>query len=277
MSFANIQTNLARCKNIVPATTMGADPASLPDFSFYVPDVWDDGHDTGVAYADKWLQEKFTPYFGNLVDPNDPDPAVRATYVPPMKDVLFIVTFDEGDLSPDNRVYAVLHGDSVQPLTPPQPSFNHYSLLRTIEDSLGLGTLGLEDQRAVPITGVWRTTPSTGPGPGPDVTIQFLADGQAPHVEADGTLDFATGTSGTLLSWNLSSRLPAGTPLHWGGTNPTGAPIDDPTGTIDSPGSTLLGDKELGAYSRYAFVVESGKKRIVSPTYRLGVVKTKTW
>jgi len=38
--------------------------------------------------------------------------------------------------------------------------YDHYSLLRTIEEAFELGTLGLEDTKAVPIGGIWASSGS---------------------------------------------------------------------------------------------------------------------
>ncbi len=74
-----------------------------------------------------------------------------------MKDMLLVVTFDEDDKSTsNNHIYTAVYGDSVQPGSVSQNAYTHYSLLRTIEDTLGLGTLGQNDASAAPITGIWR-------------------------------------------------------------------------------------------------------------------------
>ena len=100
-----------------------------------------DGHDTGVEFADRWLGAAFGPL---LEDPRF------------MKDMLFVVTFDESKHSGGNRIYAAFYGESVLAGTVSDHPWNHYSLLRTIEESFHLGTLGLNDQSADPISGIWR-------------------------------------------------------------------------------------------------------------------------
>jgi hypothetical protein len=56
----------------------------------------------------------------------------------------------------NNHVYAALAGDSVAPGGTTSTLYDHYSLLRTIEDGLGLETLGRSDAQAAPIAGVWK-------------------------------------------------------------------------------------------------------------------------
>lgn len=141
LSYTNVQTDANRCAKIVNSSQLAKDVAAdaLPNFSFYVPDINNDGHDTGVAYADTWLSNTFSSLMN---DPNF------------MKNTLFIVTFDEG--SQANQVYTVLYGDSVIPGSNFSQATGHYGLLATIEQYLGLGSLGQADAKAQPITGIWK-------------------------------------------------------------------------------------------------------------------------
>jgi len=50
----------------------------------------------------------------------------------------------------------LLIGDSVLSGSVSKTAYNHYSLLRTIEDEFRLGTLGQNDASAFSIVGVWR-------------------------------------------------------------------------------------------------------------------------
>jgi Phosphoesterase family len=83
LSFRNVTSNPARCSRIVEAAQMDVDikNGTLPDFSLYVPNQNNNGHDTNVKFADTWLKNRFE----NLLK----DQSF-------MKDMLFIVTFDEG-------------------------------------------------------------------------------------------------------------------------------------------------------------------------------------
>lgn len=144
LSYLNVQQNPQRCGNIVDDSGFSSDIAGgkLPDFSLFVPDIKNDGHDTGVAYASNWLNSYFAPLMKN--------PAF-------MKDMLLVITFDEDDKSTStNHIYTALYGDSVTPGGVSNAAYTHYSLLRTIEDAFGLGTLNQNDSTASPITGVWR-------------------------------------------------------------------------------------------------------------------------
>ena len=144
LSYKNVQEDPARCARIVDASALAADAknGSLPDYSLFIPDMNDDGHDTGVDFADLWLSETFGPL---LKDPKF------------MKDLLLVVTFDEdSDSGGSNRILAVLYGAGVAPGSVSKARYDHYSLLRTVEDALGLGNLGFKDASAAPISGVWR-------------------------------------------------------------------------------------------------------------------------
>ena len=71
-----------------------------------------------------------------------------------------MVTFDEDEhfafVPSSNRVFTALIGDMVLPGSISNTSYSHYSILRTIENGLGLGSLGRQDLVAPPIAGIWR-------------------------------------------------------------------------------------------------------------------------
>ena len=62
ISFLNIQNNPNRCAHIVSADEFVRDQkkGTLPNYVFYVPDNRNSGHDTGVAFADRWYQTQFS-------------------------------------------------------------------------------------------------------------------------------------------------------------------------------------------------------------------------
>jgi Phosphoesterase family len=137
LSFKDVQTDPTRCARIVDATELATDirNGKLPDYSLYIPDLKNDGHDTGVAYADRWLSAKFGPL---LADTSFTD------------GLMFVVTFDEGKslLFGSNHVATILIGDGVPPGSILDGHYNHYSLLRLVEDRFALGTLGQNDVHA---------------------------------------------------------------------------------------------------------------------------------
>ena len=143
LSYVNVQSNPERCAHIVPADQLVHDIAAgtLPDYMLYIPDNNNNGHDKPISYADQFLERTFGPLLQDS----------QFT-----KDLLFIVTFDEDDYLHDNHIYTVLWGESVIKGARPSEHYNHYSLLRTIEDAFELGTLGKNDSKAGRITGIWR-------------------------------------------------------------------------------------------------------------------------
>lgn len=144
ISFTNVQTNPERCGRIVNSDQFAKDfsDGKLPDYSMYVPDLDNDGHDTGVAYGDKWLKEHF-------------DKVLHSTKFP--EDLLVVITFDESSHNLDNKIYMLMWGPGVVKASSTSAvRYDHYSLLRTIEDNLGLASLKQNDQTAVLIENIWK-------------------------------------------------------------------------------------------------------------------------
>ena len=144
ISFLNIQNDPARCNaHLVNAATLASDIQNntMPDFSLYIPNMRNDGHDTGVAFADQWLSKAIIPLFQveNF-----------------MRDMLVILTFDESSIVGGNKIYGAFYGDGIQRGVVSSQRYDHYSILRSIEDTLGLGSFGLNDMKAAPITGIWK-------------------------------------------------------------------------------------------------------------------------
>jgi hypothetical protein len=145
ISFLGIRNSTERCSHLVPATQLGGDLASgnLPDFSLYVPNVRNDGHDTDPAFASRWLTMSFLPSLGN----------------PLPKGLLVVVTFDESEnqsSAQGNRIFTGLLGAGVAPGSRSNLPYDHYSILRTIEDRFDLGRLGANDAKAFSISEVWK-------------------------------------------------------------------------------------------------------------------------
>jgi hypothetical protein len=125
----------------VPLTQFARDRAAgkLPNFSLVVPDLCHDMHDCSVATGDAWLK-RFLPPLLKL-----PRTAV-------------FVVFDESDTA-NPGVPALVLGALVRPHSRATGPLDHYSLLRTIEDGLGLRLLG-RSARSTEITGIWRLQPA---------------------------------------------------------------------------------------------------------------------
>jgi Phosphoesterase family len=117
----------------------------LVAYSFYSPNMNDDGHNTNVGVAGAWLS--------TFLDKTFPEKLRQGTLV--------IVTFDESDHNSDNRIYTLFLGDMVKDASQQDPTvldrhYTHYNVLRTIEDNFGLQPLAEGDRDAVPITDIWK-------------------------------------------------------------------------------------------------------------------------
>jgi phosphatidylinositol-3-phosphatase len=135
--FDDIRTNSARCSNIVPFSEFQTDlqANTLPDYIWITPNMCNDIHDCPLATGDAWLQT----WISKIVD----SPAWQDN------GVLFL-TFDESALNDDTGCcqYAVaghILTMVISPLSRPgyqsDVSYDHYSLLRTIEQAWNLPLL----------------------------------------------------------------------------------------------------------------------------------------
>jgi Phosphoesterase family len=99
---------------------------TLPSFAFVVPDLCNDTHDCPVTTGDDWLRAWFTKILAS--------PAYLSG-----RTVVFL-TWDEDDGSASNRVPLVVVSPSTRPGTRSATFFDHYSLLKTTEQLLGITT-----------------------------------------------------------------------------------------------------------------------------------------
>jgi phosphatidylinositol-3-phosphatase len=171
MYFHSIIDDQANCDaRVVPLTALEADLASLdatPEYVFITPNLCHDAHDEpcvngepgGLVSADEFLRTWVPKIMGSAAF---------------QKDGLLIVTFDEAEANPENtasdasaccgelpgfntplpgifglgggRVGAVLLSPFIRPGTVSEVPYNHYSLLRSVEDIFGLPYLGYAGQ-----------------------------------------------------------------------------------------------------------------------------------
>ena len=145
LAFESVQKNPSRCARVVNAREFMRDARSghLPNYSFYSPNVFNDGHDTSLGTSSAWLKG-FVQSF-------------RATLGMHQR-TLLVVTWDEGgeEDSRHNQVLTIFLGDVVTPGRY-DAKLTHYSLLRTIEDNFGLEPISKGDRTASPMpASVWR-------------------------------------------------------------------------------------------------------------------------
>jgi hypothetical protein len=145
LQFASIQNDPARCARVVNAREFMRDARGghLPNYSFYTPNVFNDGHDTSLATSSAWLVRFVQSFRGTLGM---------------HQRTLLVVTWDEGGEEDyhHNQVLTIFLGDVVSPGRY-DSNLTHYSLLRTIEDNFGLERLADGDRHAPAIPSrVWR-------------------------------------------------------------------------------------------------------------------------
>jgi phosphatidylinositol-3-phosphatase len=106
-----------------------ADPPDVSaKFTFVTPNRCNDTHDCSVATGDAWLQTFLGEVFAS------PEYQAGTTAV--------FMTWDEDDGSDSNHIATIVAAPSVTPGTAPTATFDHYSMLRTTEEMLGLGLIG---------------------------------------------------------------------------------------------------------------------------------------
>ena len=153
LSFPSITSVPERLAKIVNADQFALDLAAgeLPHFSWYTPNLINDGHSLAET--------------GNRIDALSSDRSLNidniATFLqgflgedpiamfPP--ETLIVITFDEAYPYYDPyEIYTLLIGDMLAAGTSRFEPYNHYSLLRTVEDNFGLGSLKRNDAAAAP-------------------------------------------------------------------------------------------------------------------------------
>jgi phosphatidylinositol-3-phosphatase len=135
-------TSLSGCaNNDVPYSQLAGDTksGSLPAFSFVTPNLIDDMHDGTVPQGDMWLQSNLP----TILNSSEYQAGTLAVFI----------TWDEGQGGTSNdcatnttdvgcHVATLVISPSTTPGTQSATLFNHYSLLGTTEQLLGLPLLG---------------------------------------------------------------------------------------------------------------------------------------
>ena len=127
---------------VVPFTQFATDMAgAVPRFVWITPNLCHDGHDCPNSTVNAWLSQTV--------------PAILASDAWQDNGVLFI-TWDEGEDSANSVLTLVIHPDPLRHQS--ALSYNHYSLLATIEDMLGVERLGAAAQ-ATPMNDLMAAVP----------------------------------------------------------------------------------------------------------------------
>lgn len=150
LSFREVQEKW--CDRVIRVDSVKSDNYFVQDarkglvaYSFYTPNMNHDGHDTTAEVSGAWVRK--------FLDQTFPENLRKGTLV--------VLTFDESGGNEDNRIYTLFLGDMVKPADQQDPAalarrYNHYSVLRTIEDNFGLQPLTQNDREAARITGIWK-------------------------------------------------------------------------------------------------------------------------
>jgi hypothetical protein len=127
---------------VVAFSTFASDMAgSVPRFVWITPDLCHDGHDCSNAVAEGWLAQTV--------------PLILAT--PAWQDNgLLLITWDEGEDAANSVLTLVIQPNPL--IHQSNRPYNHYSLLATIEDELGVPRLGAAAQ-ASPMSDLLATPP----------------------------------------------------------------------------------------------------------------------
>jgi phospholipase C len=215
--FPDVVGNDSRClAHVVPFTALAVDIAgdSVPAFSFITPDTCHDGHDNpcagattgGLAAADLWLSQNVPPLLAYLQAHNG----------------LLLITFDEAASSDTSGCCTGGPGGGpgiggrvgLLALSPAVPAggvvstpYDHASLLRTVEDSLGiaehLNNAGTATPMADLFTVATRLLVSAPAGvtAGSLFTVNVAAHDDAGNVATDysGTIHFTSSDGAAVL------------------------------------------------------------------------------
>jgi Phosphoesterase family len=146
ISFDNVRNDPKRLAKVVNAKQFGIDVKNnaLPQYSWYTPNIQNDGHTPpndfqpgnrvrAVNYLSRFLKSFLDPLLAN---PNF------------TKGTLIVITFDESFPHKDNSIYTALLGEMVKAGSVETDRYNHYSLLRTVEENFQLGSLNRNDVTA---------------------------------------------------------------------------------------------------------------------------------
>lgn len=233
--FQNIVGNRKRWEKVSDEAAFWRDltKGELPRYAWFTPNMWNDGHYLSDSGAEPklgrapGLVNQLADWLKGFFDDLDfPGPN---SLLPP--GTLVVVTFDEADYESDftgpppdpshvsdsydgpNQIYTVLLGDMISPGVETE-GYNHYSLLRTIEENFELGNLGKNDADANYFQFLWGRrfawqAPNEAPVaamPGLVSAAGFLGYLYVGYVDADGTVAYRGTIDG--LDWGEAGAVP---------------------------------------------------------------------
>jgi hypothetical protein len=152
MYYDDVVRDRGRCRRVVPLARLGPDLRRdrLPTYAFLSPNLCDDMHDCSVATGDRFLAH-LMPTLLRAVGPEG--------YV--------VLTWDEGTSdrgccggSAGGKIATVVAGRLVRRGARLRAPLDHYGVLRTVEDTLGMRRLGAAaNRRHGALSGLFRRMP----------------------------------------------------------------------------------------------------------------------
>jgi PKD repeat protein len=174
--FDNIRNNATRCNShdvdYSQFSTDLANTSTTPGFVWITPNLISDMHDGTVAQGDTWLSQNIPSILNS--------PAFKT------QRSLLVLTWDEG--SADDQVTTIFVGPGVTPGTRDATSYDHYSLLHTIESLWSLPTLTANDAGATVMSGMFG-----GSGSSP---LTASSSASTTMATAPATISFTGSASG---------------------------------------------------------------------------------
>src|SRR5205807_8303413 len=158
--YTDVQSNTTLCNSHVIDYTNNftndlASAATTPNYAFVVPNHCHQGTNTSCTIADA---DGFLASFLPLVEGSRAWTTQRS---------LLLVVFDEDDYAHDNQVYMAAVGSQglvKSGYVSTQPTgghYDHFSMMRTIEAALGLGTTPTgNDNTAIPMADLFNQVTS---------------------------------------------------------------------------------------------------------------------
>jgi len=137
--FSDVVNSSSQMQNLASFSQFSADLANnaLPDFSFIVPNLVNDGHDAPLQVADTWLKTNIAPLISNSSFQNDG---------------LLIIVFDEAGASDSSHggghVAAVIISGKAKKGFRSSTLYQHQSTLRLILEGLGVSNFPGDSSKA---------------------------------------------------------------------------------------------------------------------------------
>jgi YVTN family beta-propeller protein len=206
--FADVRGRPAYCAaHLLPLPALRTDLASAattPNFAWPAPDDCADMEGCGIKAGDQFLQTELGAIMRS--------PAWRT------QRSLAIITFDEDAYDyehPAQRVLTLMLGSGVRQGYVSHVRYTHYSLLRTIEAALGLGTLTRNDRYAQPVNDVF--SPGSA-APAPAASAAAAPAPGAGQAQLAGATPTTAGTRAASTRALTAPRHPTAFVVNSGGT-----------------------------------------------------------